>query len=111
MDKVLKIVRKILGLNWKTSLAGWTLLFATLGTVAAAWKNKDFVALFTNLSSVVAIIGGIAGALGLINAKDGNITGVGPGAKQLNETTGAVEVRAEPAIPPPAPTRDSIYHP
>lgn len=78
--------KSILGLNWKTTLAGLSVIVAAIGRIALAYKTKDFGAILTDgqlvLSTVISIIAG----LGLIKAKDQNVTGAGPAA--VNVDTG-----------------------
>lgn len=80
------MLKALLGLNWKTTLAGITVIVAALGRIALAYKTKDFGAIFTDGQLVLSTLVGIIAGLGLIKAKDQNVTGAGPTA--LNVDTG-----------------------
>lgn len=70
----------LLGVNWKTTLAGITALVAAFGRIALAWKTKDFAAILTDGQLMLATLLSVAIGLGLIKAKDQNVTGAGPNA-------------------------------
>lgn len=75
---------KLLGINWKTTLAGITAIVAACGRIAIAYRTKDFEALLTDgqlvMETVIALILG----LGLLKAKDQNVTGTGTAAKSVD---------------------------
>lgn len=74
------MLKKVLGLNWKTSLAGITVITAAVGRIALAYKTRDFESIFTDGQLILTTVVGIAAGLGLIKAKDQNVTGAGPTA-------------------------------
>lgn len=75
---------KILGINFKTTLAGITALMAVGAALIAAWKAKDFKAVFDNLPTLFTTLAVVLTALGLIKAKDQNVTGTGTGARSVS---------------------------
>lgn len=77
---------KILGINFKTTLAGLVSLMAIVAALLAAWKAKDFQAIWDNLPLLFTALGVVAAALGLIKAKDQNVTGTGTTAKAVDST-------------------------
>lgn len=77
-------VFKILGINWKTTLAGLTALGAVGAAIIAAAKAKDFDAIFNNLPTFFTTLAVVLTALGLIKAKDQSVTGTGSGAKTVS---------------------------
>lgn len=79
-------ITKILGINFRTTLAGITSLAAIAGAILAAWKAKDFQAIFDNLPLFFTALAVVATALGLMKAKDQNVTGVGVAAKTVDSS-------------------------
>lgn len=79
----------ILGINWKTTLAGITVIIAAVGRIVLAYRTKDFGAIITDGQLVISTVLAIVAGLGLINSKDGNTTGAGTGAKKV-ESDGTV---------------------
>lgn len=75
---------KLLGINFKTTLAGITALLAVGAAIIAAWKSKDFKAIFNNLPTLFTTLAVVLTALGLIKAKDQNVTGTGSGARSVS---------------------------
>lgn len=75
---------KILGINWKTTLAGLAAITAAFGRIAVAYRTRDFEAILTDgqlvMETVIALILG----LGLLKAKDQNVTGTGTVAKSVD---------------------------
>lgn len=80
------LFQKLLGINWGTTLAGVSVIVAAIGRIALAYRTRDFGAIFNDgqlvLQTVVAIVAG----LGLISAKDKNVTGVGTTAKAVDSS-------------------------
>lgn len=70
-------INKLLGINWKTTLAGISVIVAAVGRIALAYRTKDFEAIFTDGQLVLSTVIGIIAGLGLIKAKDQNVTGTG----------------------------------
>jgi hypothetical protein len=68
-------MKKILGLNWKTTLGGIGILLAALAKVATGIAANGITA-----EDVTILIGGISGFIACLNAKDSNVTGAGPTA-------------------------------
>lgn len=93
------IFTKILGINYKTVLAGVTVIVAAIGRILIAYRTKDFSAIFTDGQLVLTTIISIIAGLGLINAKDSNTTGVGANAKKV-DSDGTV-TRADGTVTPP----------
>lgn len=61
-----------LGINWATTLAGIGQILGSLAGIAIAVATGNIPGIVT---SVIAGIGGVSGGIGLINAKDKNVTG------------------------------------
>ena len=76
----MSVIKWLLGLNWKTGLAGWTIIIAAVGRILVAYKTKDFGAIFTDGQLILTTVVSIAAAFGLIKAKDQNVTGAGEDA-------------------------------
>lgn len=96
-------ILKLLGINFKTTLAGITSLMAIGAAMIAAWRAKDFQAIFDNLPLFFTALGVVITALGLIKAKDQNVTGTGSGAKSV-DSSGTMTNREGDVIgkqPPP----------
>lgn len=75
---------KLVGINFRTTIAGITALLAVFAAIVAAWKAKDFKAIFDNLPTLFTTLAVVLTALGLIKAKDQNVTGTGTGAKSVS---------------------------
>lgn len=75
---------KLLGINWKTTLAGIMAIVAALGRIAVAYRTRDFESIFTDGQFVLTTAFGIIVGLGLLKAKDQNVTGVGAVAKAVD---------------------------
>lgn len=80
----MELINKILGLNWKTTLAGLTALGAVGASIIAALKARDFNAIFDNLPTFFTTLAVVLTALGLIKAKDQNVTGAGSQAAAVD---------------------------
>lgn len=81
---------KLLGLNWKTTLAGITAIIAAISRIAVAYRTRDFQAIFNDGQLIIETIGVLIVGLGLMTAKDQNVTGVGTAAKVVDTSTGQV---------------------
>lgn len=77
---------KILGINWKTTLAGLAAIVAAFGRIAVAYKTRDFEAILTDGQLVMETIITLIIGLGLLKAKDQNVTGVGAVAKTVDSS-------------------------
>lgn len=55
--------------NWKTTLAGIGAIMATLGAAIAAFMHRDAQ------TAIMTIISGLPAGVGLLFAKDKNVTG------------------------------------
>lgn len=80
------MLNKILGINWRTTLAGFTSLLAVVGAIVAAWKVKDFRVIVDKLPELFLAISVVATAIGLMKAKDQNVTGTGAVAKSVDSS-------------------------
>jgi len=72
-----KLMQKLLGVNWKTTAAAITAIAAVVGNIVVAWKAKNFNAIFSNTQLLLTDLGLLLAAIGLLNAKDNNVTGAG----------------------------------
>jgi len=75
-------IQKLLGVNWKTTVAGLGSLITAVGVIVNALRTKDFSTVFSQSQTLVPIIVLILTGLGLMNAKDNNTTGAGDAAKK-----------------------------
>lgn len=89
-ERLTYMLKALLGINWKTTLAGVTAIIAAFGRIAVAWRTRDFSAIFTDGQLIVETIGMIVLGLGLLKAKDQNVTGAGTAAKTIH-SDGTVE--------------------
>jgi len=76
--------RRLLGINWKTTMAGIAVLAAVVGKLIAALKAKDFATVFTSGQELIPDITAVLVAVGLFNAKDNDTTGAGDAAKKVS---------------------------
>lgn len=88
-------ITKILGINFKTTLAGIGSLAAIAAAIIAAWKEKDFQAIFDNLPLLFTALGVVIASLGLLKAKDQNVTGAGPVAVTVTADGSATDRQGE----------------
>lgn len=77
---------KLLGINWKTTLAGISAIIAAVGRIAIAYKSRDFAAILQDGQLIIETITMIILGLGLLKAKDQNVTGTGTAAKSVDST-------------------------
>lgn len=80
------ILKKLMGINYKTTMTGIAALMAVLGVILNAWRTKDFQTIFTQGQTVIPIVMGILTALGMFSAKDANVTGAGASAKAVDSS-------------------------
>lgn len=77
---------KLLGINYKTTLAGLAVIAAAVGRIAVAYKTKDFAAIFADGQLILETVGLLLAGLGLLKAKDQNVTGTGTAAKSVDSS-------------------------
>lgn len=77
-------INTLLGINWKTTLAGLAVIVAAFGRIAVAYKTKDFGAIFTDGQLILETVGMLIAGWGLLKAKDQNVTGTGAVAKSVD---------------------------
>lgn len=77
----------ILGINWRTTLAGIAAIVAAVSRIAIAYRTRDFEAIFTDGQFILTTVFGIIVGLGLLKAKDQSVTGAGANARDVE--TGA----------------------
>lgn len=82
-------------INWKTTIAGIGALCTVVGVILNAWRTKDFATIFTQSQTLIPIITGILVAVGLLSAKDANVTGVGTQAKAVDSSGTITNVEGE----------------
>jgi hypothetical protein len=78
------MLQKIFGINWGTTIAGIAALTAAIGRIALAYRTRDFEAILTDGQLIMQTLLALAVGLGLIAAKDKNVTGVGEQAKTVD---------------------------
>lgn len=81
-----KIFARLGVINWKTTLTGVSGLMISIGTIANAYRTKDFGAIFTEAQTLIPIILGIIMGLQGLAAKDSTVTGVGTRAATVDES-------------------------
>lgn len=86
---------KLLGINWRTTLAALSSMGAIGAAIIAAFKVKDFSAIFDHLPLFFTALGVVLANLGLLFAKDKNVTGVGTQAKALAGAGALVNVEGD----------------
>jgi hypothetical protein len=77
-------IKQLLGINWQTTLAGMALIAAAVGRIAVAYRTRDFAAILDDTKLVFETLIAIIAGLGLTKAKDQNVTGAGPGARDVS---------------------------
>lgn len=83
MIDVRSLLRKLVGVNWKTTLAGAGALITAAGKIYFAFKTKDFATVFTSANELVPDITLILLGVGLLNAKDNDTAGAGEKARKV----------------------------
>jgi hypothetical protein len=97
------ILQKILGLNWGTTLAGITVIVAAVGRIVLAYRTRDFEAIFSDGQLVLTTLTAILAGLGLISAKDRNVTGAGITAKAVDSSGVVTNVKGDEIGKQPVP--------
>ena len=99
-----KIFKQLGVINYKTTSAAIGLLITTLGVILNAWRTKDFGTIFTQSQTLIPIITGILLGLGLLNAKDNNVSGAGVAAVTVH-SDGSKENAAGDIVGKQAPSK------
>lgn len=104
----MNILNGIFGINWATTSAGVMVIIAAIGRIALAWKAKDFESILTDGQLLLSTLLAVAAGLGLMKAKDSNVTGAGAVAKAVDSegTVTNIEgdvIGSQPIIPPSMP--------
>lgn len=76
---------KLLGINWKTTLAGIGAIVLAIGRIGIAYRTKDIEAIVTDGQLIIETLSLIVVGLGLAKAKDQNVTGTGVTAKAVDD--------------------------
>lgn len=79
------MLKKLLGINWKTTLPGILAILAVVGKIINDFRTKDFGQVFENVNNLIPLITGLLVGLGLIAAKASDVTGVGTQAAKLED--------------------------
>jgi hypothetical protein len=103
----MEALNKIFGINYGTTILGIGVIFAAVGRVGVAWKSKDFTALANDGQLIMETLAGLLTGVGLLVAKDRNVTGAGTQAKAIDSAGHVTNVEGEvlgrqPAAPPKA---------
>ena len=94
---------KLLGVNWRTTIAGIGSLVTVVGVIVNAWRTKDFGTIFTQAQTLVPIVIGILTGLGLLAAKDSSVVGAGSQAAVVQSDGTKVNAAGETVgVQPPA---------
>jgi dipeptide/tripeptide permease len=99
----MNIFDRLLGINWRTTLAGVGVIVAAVGRLVLAYRTKDIEAMVTDSQLVFETIGMLIVGFGLAQAKDQNVTGTGTSAKTV-DSAGVVTNREGVVVgqqPPP----------
>lgn len=86
---------KLLGINWGTTLSGLTVITAAVTRIGLAWKARDFHAIINDSQLIAESVLAIAGGLGLLLAKDKNVTGAGTQAKAVASTGDVTNIEGQ----------------
>lgn len=89
------IISKLLGINYRTTLAGFMAIVAAVGRIAVAYRTRDFEAIITDGQLIIETVGIIMLGLGLMKAKDQSVTGAGPVAVQVAADGSATDREGE----------------
>jgi hypothetical protein len=96
---------RILGVNWRTTILGVGVIFAAVGRIGIAYRTRDFEVMANDGQLIAETTAQILGGLGLLIAKDANVTGAGTLAKTV-ESDGTVKnaegevIARQPQAPP-----------
>lgn len=88
-------INKLLGINWRSTLGGITLIVAAVGRIVLAYKTRDFEAIFADSKLVMETIIALIAGLTLTQVKDQNVTGAGPIAVTVAADGGATDREGE----------------
>lgn len=77
---------KLLGINWKTTLAGIAVIVAAGGRILVAYRTRDFESILTDGQLLLETLSLVIVGLGLAKAKDQNVTGTGSAAATVNDS-------------------------
>lgn len=80
------MLKKLLGINWKTTLPGILVIFGLITKIGAALRTKDFGTVFTSAQELIPDVIALLMGIGLIAAKASDVTGVGTQAAKVTET-------------------------
>lgn len=97
-----KFLVKILGINWKTTLSGISLIIGVVTKILLAWRTKDFATIFSSSQELITDISLLLMGLGLLSAKDASTTGTGDGAVKVSGNIALNTDAAEVPLPPNA---------
>lgn len=98
----MNIFQKLLGLNWKTTGSAIIAIAGLAVNIQVAWKAKDFMAVFNNAQMIMLNLGLVATALGLLGAKDSNVTGAGTQQKAVDSAGVVTNVEGDKVGKQPA---------
>ncbi len=80
------MLKKILGINYQTTLPGILAIVAVLGKILAEYRTRDFGAIFSSSQELFTDITLVLAGIGLITAKAANVTGVGTQAATVTDS-------------------------
>jgi hypothetical protein len=70
-------LNSLVGINYKTTIAGLAAIVAAAGRIALAWKARDVMAIVQDGQLILETVGLVVVGLGLLKAKDESVTGTG----------------------------------
>ena len=96
------IFKKLLGINWRTTVSAIIAIAGLAVNIQVAWKARDFTAVVNNAQMVMLNLSLIAAAVGFLNAKDSNVTGAGATAKSVDSSGVVTNVEGDKVGKQPA---------
>jgi hypothetical protein len=76
------MLQGILGVNWKTTLSGVTVILGVITKIIAEVHAKDWSAVLADAPNLLVDITAVLIGVGLIHAKDNDTTGIGVSASK-----------------------------
>lgn len=101
----MNILARILGVNYRTTILGIGVIFAAIGRIVIAYRSKDFEALANDGQLIAETVTALLAGLGIVLAKDANVSGVGTQAVSVDSSGKVTNVEGkavgqQPAKPP-----------
>jgi len=78
------MLKKLLGINWKTTLPGILVIVGVGAKIANAWRTKDIGTVLSSTQELIPDVMLVLTGIGLITAKASDVTGAGTQAKAVD---------------------------